>query len=109
MIGGNGNTRSLRACKVRDLYYILYSGGKGLSLSLVSSLVNRVFSPMGIFLNWQNINRYQLTKYPEVQLRLNIGKFPYLCFWASNASSLPKIGQFLIATYIKQKSPYKTS
>ena len=28
-----------------------------------------------------------------------IGKFPYLGFWAGNASSLPKIGQFLIATY----------
>src|SRR5277367_3746917 len=32
-------------------------------------------------------------QYPEVQLKLNIGKFPYLGFWAS---SLPKIGQFLI-------------
>ena len=33
---------------------------------------------------------------PEVQLKLNIGKFSYLGFWTS---SLPKIGQFLIATY----------
>ena len=28
--------------------------------------------------------------YRVVEPRLNIGKFPYLGFWASNASSLPK-------------------
>ena len=41
--------------------------------------------------------------YRVVQPRLNIGKFTYryLGFWASNDSSLPKIGEFLIATYYK--------
>ena len=39
----------------------------------------------------------------------HIGLFPYLGFWASNASSFPKIGQFLIAIPIKQTSPYKTA
>ena len=37
-----------------------------------------------------------------------IGKFSYLGFWASNASSLLKIGQFLSAIAIKQTPPYKT-
>ena len=37
--------------------------------------------------------------YPEIKPKLNIGKFPYLGFWASNANSLPKIVQFFIATY----------
>ena|SRR5277367_4040425 len=33
------------------------------------------------------------------RIKVYIGKFSYLGFWASNASSLPKIGQFLIANY----------
>ena len=48
----------------------------------------------------QKVFRYYDRLYP-VQPWLNIGKFPYLGFWASKASSLPKIGQFLIATYYK--------
>ena len=37
--------------------------------------------------------------YRMSRIKPDMGKLPYLGFWASNASSLSKIGQFLIATY----------
>ena len=43
--------------------------------------------------------QYMHDTYRMDRIKVYIGKFSYLGFWASNDSSLPKIGQFLIANY----------
>ena len=49
--------------------------------------------------HWEDFYSGGYLVYRMSRIKEYIGKFSYLGFWASNASSLPKILQFLIATY----------